>query len=262
MTDSVCYDVPLPRPSRVAWSWGPSLSGHRVPQPMMGYYWTSWIAPDRPAYLLSATADSQLFEPGRAPTGRNANWDDFTVRAMVATLRAERGPQMNALKRPSIWEDMYQYFNAVDLRSMGAWNLWRALHFACDENDGPVVQSPLDDASRKAIEDWAYAWLTVNENRLCLGSWDKRSDILSVLPPADTQNIVGCDRAALNILRGILQNWYHYYQTDTTGHLANFNDARSLHPNCAHDGRCNIKSTFFNLPSVLCSLTFYIEPCY
>jgi hypothetical protein len=223
----------------------------------MGYYWTM---PGDAACVLSAAQKPRSFEPGRVPTGRNADWDDGKIRAVVATLRNARGPQMEALVRPIVWEDMYQYFDAVDLRSMGAWNLWRVLHFACDENDGPVSQPSLDDDFAQEVEAWAYHWLTSEQNRDRLALWDQRSDILSIFPPSDTHEVVECNLEALNILRGTLKHWYHHYhnqspqledQTNTTGTLTNLDDVRNSLPDRAHDGTCNMKSSFlFSIPAL------------
>ena len=129
---------------------------------------------------------------------------------------------------------------------------------ACGKNDLSAAQPPLDEASREEIENWGYEWLTAVENRHRLDSWDQQSDILLILPPADTQNIADYDMAALAILRGTLEYWYHYYQTQATqDHLAlvetiemaaNSDDARNPLPNRAHDGTCKTRSAFFNRP--------------
>lgn len=221
---------------------------------MMGYYWTM---PDDAACVLSSAQKPRSFEPGRVPTGRNANWDDDKIRAFVAALRNARALQVEALVRPSIWEDMYRYFDAVDLRLMGAWNLWKVLQFACDENDGLPPLPSLDDDLCQEIETWTYQWLANEQNRNRLASWDQRSDILSIFPPSDTQDIVECELEALNIIRGALKHWYNYYhsqspqldaQENSTGDITNLDDVQNSLPDRAHDGTCNMMKSFFHFP--------------
>ncbi|KAH6628356.1 hypothetical protein F5144DRAFT_654653 [Chaetomium tenue] len=120
---------------------------------------------------------------------------------------------------------------------------------ACGKNDPSAAQPPLDDASREEIENWGYRWLTAVENRRRLDTWDQRSDILGILPPPDTENIADCDMAALAILRGTLEHWYHHYQTQATqDHLAaNSDGARNPLPDRAHDdGEINVDTSSTN----------------
>ncbi|KAK4042492.1 hypothetical protein C8A01DRAFT_13926 [Parachaetomium inaequale] len=240
MAHDVIRDAPMPRQSKVPWYWGLTRDHIRVPQPAMGLYFN--IPEDAPC-KLSLSKHRRAFS--YASSRRNFAWDDDRVRAMVSTLRAKHGPRMDTLVRPKTWEDMYQYFDAVDLWVAGAWNLWRAVHHACDENEGPVAQSPPDPAVFDEIDQWTYDWCTHEQNRNRLGAWDQRSDILCVLSPTDSQDISDCDVAALTILRGALKHWYRQYNGQSPQQdgqaagavaMSSIGDARNSLPARAQDG--------------------------
>jgi hypothetical protein len=240
MAQDAIRDAPLPPQFAVPWTWGLTRDLIRVPQPIMRLYFSM---PENAPCKLSFSEHRRKFN--QSSSRRNYHWDDARVRAVVAILRAKHGPKMSTLVRPKTWEDMYQYFDAVDLWVTGAWNLWRVVHHSCDENEGPVAPSPPDLAACDEIDQWAYDWCTHEHNRNRLSAWDRRSDILSVLSPMDSQNISDCDVAAFAVLRGALKHWYNHYNGQSQQHdgqaagavtMSSLQDARNSLPARAQDG--------------------------
>ncbi|KAL2169701.1 hypothetical protein VTG60DRAFT_5754 [Thermothelomyces hinnuleus] len=207
-------EVLLPHQSKVGWIWGLARNDIAIPQPLMGFYWN--MPQDAPC-ILSLPKARRCFKRGEVPHGRRSvAWDDDYVCDTVAALRVRRGPKMNTLVRPRTWEDMYQYFDAVDLWTMGAWNLWRVVHFACDENEGgPGEPSPSKSAAFEVVDEWAYDWCTHEEHRARLSAWDERSDILCVLSPAEINDVSCCDIQELSVLRGALRYWSRFYKNQS-----------------------------------------------
>ncbi|KAL2181020.1 uncharacterized protein P884DRAFT_266842 [Thermothelomyces heterothallicus CBS 202.75] len=208
-------EVLLPHQSKVGWIWGLARNDIAIPQPLMGFYWN--MPQDAPC-ILSLPKARRCFKRGEIPHGRRGvAWDDDYVCDAAAALRVRRGPKMNTLVRPRTWEDMYQYFDAIDLWNMGAWNLWRVVHFACDENEGaPGEPSPSKfAASFEVVDEWAYDWCTHEEHRTRLSAWDERSDILCVLSPAEINHVSCCGIQELSVLRGALRYWSRFYKNQS-----------------------------------------------
>ncbi len=205
----------MPLPSKTGWDWGRSANYKRTPQPHMGFYWNM---PADAACAFSSNKKYRSFERGEIAPHRVVTLNDNQVHDIATALRASHGHKAQTLVRPQTWEDMYQFFDAVDLRMKGPWNLWRVLHLLCDENDGLMTTSDaetgsdMDPAARDEIEGWAYNWCTHETNRITLGTWDQTSDILQLLSSADSQDIHGCDAQVLDALRDALQYWHDKYK--------------------------------------------------
>ena len=207
-------EVLLPQQSKVGWNWGRARNDVVVPQPLMSFYWN--MPQDAPC-ILSLPKRVRSFKRGAVPHGRRSTaWDDNRVCETIHHLRKRRGPKMNTLIRPKTWEDMFRYFDAIDLWHHGAWNLWRVIHYACDENErGRDAESPSSHAALDTIDDWVYAWCTHKEHRIRLSAWDERSDVLCVLSPTDISDISSCNVAELSILRGALKYWHRFYKNQS-----------------------------------------------
>jgi hypothetical protein len=175
----------------------------------MGFYWN--LPADAPC-LFSSEKAKRCLDPLAPRPRRGLAWTDGQVRDRAADLRARYGPTPQTLRRPRTWEDLYRYFDAVDLWDSGAWNLWRVIHFMCDEDELSTARAHSDAAVFNEVDDWAYDWCTHYENRRRLSRWDQRSDILDVLSQVDADNVRGCSPEALNILRGALKHWYGEYK--------------------------------------------------
>lgn len=216
-------DASMPLPSKTGWDWGITSNYIRIPQPQMGFYWKM---PADATCIFSITdqvREKRSFRRGAIPSRSSNAWMDDDIRSRAAALRSQYGDKTKTIVRPKVWEDLYQYFDAVDLWNMGAWNLWRVLHFLCDENEGPPPQSRLDAAAIEEIEQWAYDWCTHEQNRIRLGWWDQRSDILHVLSPANLQDLDGYGPEVLTVLRGALMYWHRMYKNPAQqryGHAA------------------------------------------
>ncbi|KAJ4298713.1 hypothetical protein N0V88_003745 [Collariella sp. IMI 366227] len=140
---------------------------------------------------------------GRQPSA----WDEKEIRLAADDYRGAFRADVEQLSRPTIWEDLYKWFDAVDLWEKGAWNLWRVLQFLCDQNEEQQRKYNTWDV----VDDWAYDWCTSSSNRAALAAWDRRSDIFSILSPADHKNIHDSSPESLNILRGALFYWHSMY---------------------------------------------------
>ncbi|KAG7291827.1 hypothetical protein NEMBOFW57_001848 [Staphylotrichum longicolle] len=202
-----------------------SANGWRIPQPQMGFYWN--LPADAPS-AFSKKREQRSISRGLAPKHRAIAWNDARVHAAATTLRAEHGDTVKTLVRPQRWEDLYQFFDTVDLWFEGSWNLWRVLHLLCDENDVAAQRDSLDSAILDEVERWAYKWCTHKTNRLKLATWDQKSDILSVLSESDSSNVAGCRKEALDMLRGALKYWHGHYKIPVPEQDGSKADAQQL----------------------------------
>lgn len=208
MTSSEFPGVALPAPSSTGWEWGwVSVNRKHIPMPYMGFYWGM---PADSLCLLSEPKPKRTFGPLDPRPRDGSAWDDSQVQTMVGILRErhERVKNTYPLIRPHTWEDLYYYFDAVDLWHNGAWNLWQALHRMCDEDEG----APLGQMEKDVIEEWVYAWCTHEKNRERLGRWDGTGDVLTVLSRADVESVRGSRWEALEFLRGALRYWFGPYK--------------------------------------------------
>lgn len=202
----------MPLPSKFGWNWGITANHIRIPQPQMGFYWNMPADATCLFSINDQVREKRSYRPGGIPSRRSYAWKDHHIRSMATTLRSHYGNKTKTIVRPKVWDDLYQYFDAVDLWAKGAWNLWRVLQLICDENEAPPPQSHSDAAARDEIEEWAYNWCTHEQNRIRLVGWDQRSDILHVLSPADSQDLDGCGPEVLTILHGALMHWHQMYK--------------------------------------------------
>jgi hypothetical protein len=216
-------DARMPLPSKVAWDWGITANYIRIPQPRMGFYWKM---PADAACLFSINEDvpeKRWYKHGIVQPRPSEAWNGNDIRSMATILRKLHTDKTKTMVRPKVWDDLYHYFDVVDLWTKGAWNLWRVLQFICDENEGPPPQSRLDAAAIGEVEEWAYAWCTHEQNRIKLGWWDQRSDILHVLSPADSKDLDGCGPEVLAVLRTAVLHWHQIYMIPSQqrdGHAA------------------------------------------
>lgn len=215
----------MPLPSSIGWDWGMSANGWRIPQPQMGFYWN--LPADAPC-AFSKKREQRSISRGLAPKHRAIAWNDARVHAAAAALRAEHSDTVKTLVRPKRWEDIYQFFDTVDLWFEGSWNLWRVLHLLCDENDVAAQRVSLDSAILDEVESWAYKWCTHKTNRLKLATWDQKSDILSVLSESDSRNVAGCRKEALDMLRDALKYWHGQYKIPVPEQDGSKADAQQL----------------------------------
>ncbi|KAK4102967.1 hypothetical protein N658DRAFT_558030 [Parathielavia hyrcaniae] len=225
MAQTLDTEERLPLSSGVGWEWGVTSDFVRIPQPLMGFYWN--LPTDAPCVFSKKKAKRSL-DRGTAGSRRRVAWNEQQIRQQVASLRARHGSKTQAVVRPKTWEDMYQYFDTVELWYHGAWNLWRVLQLICDENEVGIVKDGLDVEVFNELDDWAYDWCTLLENRVRLSRWDERSDILQVLSDPDHEMIHGCTPGALDVLRGALKYWHHEYKQPPQGQDAQASRAVSL----------------------------------
>ncbi|KAK0613080.1 hypothetical protein B0T17DRAFT_397101 [Bombardia bombarda] len=120
---------------------------------------------------------------------------------------------------PTDWTDLYKYFDAHDLWFQGVCNLLRVISHLVNENTVHLRdQSPFppltdyDPDYYAEIDDWVFKWLTHEQNRRKLRSWDRKSDILSIMTPEDEEEDIGdIGPKALEVLSYELRYWHHRY---------------------------------------------------
>ncbi|KAL2269045.1 hypothetical protein VTJ83DRAFT_3891 [Remersonia thermophila] len=201
-------EAPLPAKSAIAWQFGMAANRKRMPQPNMVFYWR--MPADAPCVLSlhgSVTAP-RTYSRLDVPPRRHFAWHDDHLRATSTILRRLHGDKTRSMVRPRIWEDLYRYFDAVDLWTRGAWNLWRLIHLMCDENAASPPPFHLDPDYTYEVMSWAYAWCTDPENRSKLRAWNRKSDILTLMSAKDRENLAGSPVQALAILRFELSKRY------------------------------------------------------
>ncbi|KAK3330564.1 hypothetical protein B0H66DRAFT_612306 [Apodospora peruviana] len=172
-------------------------------------------------------------------------WNTELVKTKAAEIRSKCPDAAKSVARPEKWEDLYCHFDASDLWHEGAWNLWRVIEQLFEENLAQAVKD-YDSDKVDEISDWVYGWLTWEENRQKLLSWDIKSDILDIFSPKDRDEVKDCDPAALEHVRGALTYWHGEYvpspqhvqpQITTSEHdnpkSASLAPPVELHPRCS-----------------------------
>ncbi|KAL1836207.1 hypothetical protein VTJ49DRAFT_5447 [Mycothermus thermophilus] len=205
-------EAPLPAKSAIAWQFGTAANQLQMPQPNMVFYWD--MPADAPCVLSLHGSVTAPRTYGRldVPPRRHLLWPDDQVRAASTVIRCLHGEETKSIVRPRIWEDLYQYFDAVDLWTRGAWNLWRVLHLMCDENEAKPPPSHLDPWYAYEVMGWACNWCTNPENREKLRAWNRKSDILTLMSAEDRKNLKEAPSQALAILRFQLSKSYDEFK--------------------------------------------------
>ncbi|GAB1311669.1 hypothetical protein MFIFM68171_01879 [Madurella fahalii] len=195
-------------PPRAGCRWGFDTYGRPIPMPNIGFY-TS--VPADAECILSLNAEV----PAKRSLGHRLQiqdrpaelWLDWDVEKAARDFRAEYPREVANIVRPTLWEDLYRYFDAHDLWFKGAWNLWHVIQCLCDENEG--IRKQIDPHDLNEIDGWAWRWCTHRENRDRLSTWDQQSDILDLLTQENRNELCGCGSETLDILRRALCYWYH-----------------------------------------------------
>ncbi|KAK0633112.1 hypothetical protein B0T14DRAFT_491351 [Immersiella caudata] len=145
------------------------------------------------------------------PTRTIAVWSNHRVQAHANKFRAACPEEADAVARPTEWEHLFDYFDASDLWYFGAWNLWAVVRRLCDENEAKKAGDSWDPRMPAIVDDWVYRWLTHSAHRGSLASWDKQSDILTVLKKSDWEELGGCRPGVLDLVRAGLVKWFVFY---------------------------------------------------
>lgn len=243
MAGPAIREAPTPRFSQVGWGWGQDADKVRMPMPAMSFYMKP---PKDIACILSPCAEPRNFPRNGIPLRSIRRLANAEIQKLVATLRERHGSLLSSVVRPTIWEDLYHYFDIIDLWYAGAWNLWRALHLICDQNDPSESYEYVAENKVREIDDWVYSWCTHEENRVSLGQWDGTSDVLSVLSWESLGEITDCTAEELVVVRGSLKYWYDQeHRTSEAARKArtlvksmgNLDDARKHMPAHSLDGK-------------------------
>ncbi|KAL2758489.1 hypothetical protein ACRALDRAFT_1092346 [Sodiomyces alcalophilus JCM 7366] len=107
------------------------------------------------------------------------------------------------MKTPTCWDDLYTYFDAQDIFSHGALNLWNLVHLLCHENR--IITRDLFASMCYEVGVWADEWLEKEGNKEKLLACDVRhADILSVLSDEEQKEISELREVDMVIVRGAL----------------------------------------------------------
>jgi hypothetical protein len=247
MEKKAIKEAPLPAKSAIDWSFGTAANEVKMPQPHMGFYWG--MPADAPCIfsIHGGVKKPRTYGMLNVPPRRHYLWPDDQLLEASTLIRCLHGDKAKSIVRPVIWEDLYKYFDPVDLWTRGAWNLWRLLHLLCDENEAQVTTIHMDPDYVNEIIDWAYAWCTNINNQAKLRAWNQKSDILTLMSAEDWKNLDGCSVRALTILRHTLGKWHNEYKNggastlDVLCHVtrneeADIKDVQLPTPTCSRDG--------------------------
>ncbi|KAK4140221.1 uncharacterized protein C8A04DRAFT_15133 [Dichotomopilus funicola] len=214
-----------------------------MPMPTMSFYMKP---PKDAACILSPGPEARTFPRNDIPRRPMRRFTNAEIQEIVERLRGRDGSLLDSVVRPTRWEDMYRYFDVVDLWEFGAWNLWRVLHLICDQNGGAESYEYVSEDKVHEIDDWVYRWCTHEENRMRLSMWDGVSDVLSVLSWKSLDKLGHCTAEEFVVVRGALRYWYD--QGNRTSEAArnarahvramsHLNDARKHMPVHSLDGK-------------------------
>ncbi|KAK0717143.1 hypothetical protein B0T26DRAFT_282846 [Lasiosphaeria miniovina] len=171
------------------------------------------------------------------------DWDENQVQIKANLIRKFHPEHLMEKVAPvEKWEQMYDYFDAADIWSHGAVNLWLAIDYLYHENKSieeakgkgkEIAKGNVAEAYGQQVgdtmdinppqlanenpegfmiaDDWAYKWLTHADNRQKLSTWDQKRDILSIFTANDWNNVAPCSYEYLDVLRRILIHWHPFY---------------------------------------------------
>ena len=197
-----------------------SLDRDRTSMPKMGFYTAQH--PDAECIFSlqpGVGKPRQMVHP--FPDRNLTIWTAKQTEDMASAISAQFPEAARAVTQVTEWEDLYKYFDAVDLYYKGVGNLLNVVNHLYKENSANdqtgVLSKPFDEWTQEEvneygdeIDDFVYAWYTHSQNRDKVAAWDRKSDILGLLTLEDWNELIGdCHHPmVMESLRGCMVYWH------------------------------------------------------
>jgi hypothetical protein len=189
----------------------------KVQSPLVGLY-TNLPANAKCMFSLNQRNRERRVLAHVLPPRRTIKWTEAQVRDKANSIMVNYPHEWTSVHRFAKWVDLYQYFDCHDLFYLGAWNLRDVVNLLYEEKRtaraNARAQAGLAPHFRAEIEDWVYRWMTWDKNRHKLATWNRNSDVLSIMDREDWKSIhdedhdIYLDQDALNHVRRCLE-YYH-----------------------------------------------------
>ncbi|KAF6841028.1 hypothetical protein CMUS01_03692 [Colletotrichum musicola] len=153
-----------------------------------------------PARTLSPTADMA--------TGRHVYlWCAEDIQNHANSVRKKHWNLMKSMPQPTCWEDLYDYFDCVDLFHHGALNLWNLVCHLVHENK--MLRDNLIHGISFEVGMWCDEWLARNHNKTRLRDFSDWGNVLVLFDGSELEEIRQLDPFSQDILRTALAHRQH-----------------------------------------------------
>ena len=161
--------------------------------------------PHRPAKFSTKSGTipkRQLQHPPPPPIARSDV--DADIRNKASSLRKEFPGAVRDIDKPlPTWNDLHDFFDAVDLWYEGAVFLFYVINHIANENK--VLNHDLEKTQLGEIRDWAKLWVEANMKRVF--SIPLTQDLISIFDDCERECIYGLDQDQLKFLSIALNDY-------------------------------------------------------
>ncbi|RDA84564.1 hypothetical protein CP532_1130 [Ophiocordyceps camponoti-leonardi (nom. inval.)] len=138
------------------------------------------------------------------PERRVHLWNKDEIQSVCNSLRQIFWGDMKTLRRPTRWDDLWEYFDAVDLYHYGVLNIWNVMNTLFDENC--MIHTSWRAEVSVEIGHFVDEWMKEKENQEKLKGWDEmKGPVLCCLTSSDWKQISNLQDGEIGLLRSALQ---------------------------------------------------------
>ncbi|PFH60631.1 hypothetical protein XA68_10591 [Ophiocordyceps unilateralis] len=138
------------------------------------------------------------------PERRVHLWTKDEIQSVCNSLRKIFWQEMKTLRRPTHWDDLWEYFDAVDLYHYGALNLWNVMNTLFDENC--MISSVWRSELSLEIGHFTDEWVKDPGNQEKLKEWDDvKGPVLCCLTPDDWKKVSNLQGDEISLLKSALE---------------------------------------------------------
>ncbi|RDA91159.1 hypothetical protein CP533_4822 [Ophiocordyceps camponoti-saundersi (nom. inval.)] len=138
------------------------------------------------------------------PERRVHLWNYDEIQSVCKSLRQVFWGEMKNLRRPTRWDDLWEYFDAVDLYHYGVLNIWNVMNTLFDETR--IVTSTWSAEMAAEIGHFTDEWVKDEENQEKLKAWDEmKGPVLCCLTSDDWTKIRNLQDGEIAVLKSALE---------------------------------------------------------
>ncbi|OLN86559.1 hypothetical protein CCHL11_08543 [Colletotrichum chlorophyti] len=132
-------------------------------------------------------------------------WSAEEIQIKANAIRKKYWRLMKEMQKPTVWDDLYDYFDCYDIYFQGALNLWNLVGHIWHENQ--QLMHNLHNALAFEVGVWCDDWIAKDENRKKLGVFTNwQGNILEIFDDEDRKEVRDMDRFNMDILRRSLRH--------------------------------------------------------
>ncbi|OAA72096.1 hypothetical protein ISF_01169 [Cordyceps fumosorosea ARSEF 2679] len=155
--------------------------------------------------IFSTSNGQRAFRPMHhiLPRRRLHLWSKNEIQENCNSIRRLHWEAMRGMTEPNCWDDLWKYFDAFDLYSHGAINLWNIINHLYAENR--IIKADVSKNSALELGRWSQQWLQVKDNAEKLKRWDiSKCSVLKLFDAADRDSLGCLSDADVSILANAL----------------------------------------------------------